>query len=126
MERIIATGLGILAISGVVSIIDISLFNFFMGLFLLGVGWNFGFIGATTLLTQSHSPEETGLVQGFNDFAVFGLVTIASVSSGMLMNCSGSSAIAGWTSVNVAMVPFLLLAGGALVWVMRLPKPRAS
>lgn len=126
VERIMATGLIILAISGVVSIVDISLFNFFAGLFLLGIGWNFGFIGATTMLTQSHRPEETGLVQGFNDFAVFGLVTIASVSSGALMNCSGSSAIAGWTSVNIAMVPFLLIAGGALIWLMRMPKSTAS
>ena len=116
---ILSIGLGILALSGVASIAQISLTNFFLGLFLLGVGWNFGFIGATTLLTQSHRPEETGLVQGFNDFAVFGFVTIASLSSGMLMNCSGSSAVQGWSYVNIAMVPFLILAGVALLWLAK-------
>ena len=116
---ILSIGLGILTLSGIASIAQISLTNFFLGLFLLGVGWNFGFIGATTLLTQSHRPEETGLVQGFNDFAVFGFVTIASLSSGMLMNCSGSTAIQGWSYVNVAMVPFLIMAGVALLWLTK-------
>lgn len=119
---ILSIGLVILALSGVASIVQISLTNFFLGLFLLGVGWNFGFIGATTLLTQSHRPEETGLVQGFNDFAVFGFVTIASLSSGMLMNCSGSSAIQGWSYVNIAMVPFLIMAGLALLWLGKMTR----
>ena len=119
---IISAGMLILAISGVASIANISLTNFFLGLFLLGVGWNFGFIGATTLLTLSHRPEETGLVQGFNDFAVFGFVTVASLSSGMLMNCSGSSAVQGWSYVNIAMVPFLILAGIALIWLSRMER----
>jgi len=53
---------------------------------LLGVGWNFGFIGATTMLASAHAPEERAKVQGLNDFLVFGLVTVASFSSGALMD----------------------------------------
>ena len=89
---------------------------------MLGVGWNFGFIGATTLLTTSIAPAERGRMQGLNDLIVFGGVTVASLSSGGLMNCSGSSAQAGWSAVNMAMLPFLVLAGGALVWLALRPK----
>ncbi|MEO1550205.1 MAG: MFS transporter [Pseudomonadota bacterium] len=116
VERIIALGLVILAAAGGVALAGVDLFNFFGALILLGFGWNFGFIGATAMLAASHSPAERGRAQGMNDFAVYGMVSIASLSSGVLMNCSGSSPIAGWIAVNLAMVPFLALAGGTLVW----------
>ena len=89
---------------------------------LLGVGWNFGFIGATTMLQSAHSPAERGRVQGLNDALVFGCVTVASLASGGLMNCSGGSVTAGWTAVNLAMIPLLALAGGALIWLALRPK----
>jgi len=54
---------------------------------------------------------------GLNDMVVFGSVTLASLASGGLMNCSGGSPIEGWTAVNLAMAPFLVLAGGAIVWL---------
>ena len=115
--KIIAAGLFILACAGAVALQDVNVENFFLALILLGVGWNFGFIGATTMLASAHNPEEKGIVQGMNDFFVFGGVTVASLSSGGLMNCSGGSPVEGWTSVNIAMVPFLTLAGGALIWL---------
>jgi len=99
-----------------------SLVSFYAALILLGLGWNFGFIGATTLLTSSHSDHERGVVQGLNDMVVFGSVTMASLASGGLMNCSGGSAIEGWTAVNIAMAPFLALAGGALIWLALRPR----
>ncbi|NBZ86100.1 MFS transporter [Stagnihabitans tardus] len=117
VEKIMGIGLFILAAAGAVAIAGVELENFFVALILLGIGWNFGFIGATTMLTASHSPEERGKMQGLNDFLVFGGVTIASMSSGGLMNCSGSSVIAGWQAVNLAMLPFLILAGGSLIWL---------
>ena len=117
VERIMATGLVILAGAGLVAMSGIDLEHFFAALILLGIGWNFGFIGATTLLTAAHEPSERGRMQGLNDFLVFGGVTIASFSSGGLMNCSGGSVQAGWTAVNMAMLPFLVLAGGALIWL---------
>lgn len=115
--RVITAGLVILGLAGVVALMGVALSNFFIALVLLGVGWNFGFIGATTLLTSTHAPHERGRAQGLNDTIVFGCVTLASLASGGLMNCSGGTAVNGWNSVNLAMVPFLLLAGGALVWL---------
>jgi MFS family permease len=116
-ERIVAIGLVILAGAGAVAISGVDLMNFFVALALLGLGWNFGFIGATTMLTAQQAPEERGRLQGLNDLVVFGGVTVASFSSGGLMNCSGGSVQAGWQAVNFAMLPFLVLAGGALIWL---------
>ena len=117
-ERIVATGLVILLAAGLVALEGVELTNFFGALVLLGLGWNFGFIGATTMLARSHAPSERGRVQGMNDAMVFGLVTVASLASGGLMNCSGGDVVQGWTAVNLAMAPFLALAGGALVWLV--------
>ncbi|KAA0920789.1 MFS transporter [Aquicoccus porphyridii] len=116
VKTIVATGLAILAGAGAVALQGVELENFYIALILLGVGWNFGFIGATTMLAGSHTPEERGRMQGMNDLIVFGGVTVASLASGGLMNCSGGDALAGWASVNLAMGPFLMLAGGALIW----------
>ena len=124
VERVIATGLVCLGIAGLVAISGVDLWHFYVTLVLLGIGWNFGFIGGTTMLAGAHAPHERGVVQGMNDFAVFGMVTVASLSSGLLMNCSGGDAVEGWTAVNIAMIPFLTLAGGALVWFVLRPKPR--
>ena len=126
VERIMAIGLVILAGAGVVAMAGVMLENFFGALILLGIGWNFGFIGATTMLTASHAPEERGRMQGMNDFLVFGGVTLASFSSGGLMNCSGGSVQGGWQAVNLAMLPFLILAGGALLWLWVRPRAVAN
>lgn len=126
-RSITAVGLAILAAAGGVALAGVALSNFFVALILLGVGWNFGFIGATSMLMAAHSPVERGRLQGMNDMIVFGCVTLASLASGGLMNCSGGSAVQGWTAVNIAMVPFLALAGGALIWLVLRPKaPRYS
>jgi MFS family permease len=115
--RIITIGLFILAMAGMVALAGVELSNFFVALILLGVGWNFGFIGATSLLATAHEPHERGRAQGLNDMIVFGCVTLASLASGGLMNCSGGSAVNGWGAVNLAMIPFLMIAGAALVWL---------
>ncbi len=116
-KRIVAAGLFFLGCAGLVALSGIALTNFFGTLILLGLGWNFGFIGATAMLSAAHSPAERGRVQGMNDFLVFGLVTLASAASGGLMNCSGGTAVQGWNAVNFAMVPLLVLAVVALVWL---------
>jgi MFS family permease len=121
-ERIVGVGLAILTLSGVVAFVGVDLINFFGALILLGLGWNFGFIGATAMLTASHTPAERGRMQGMNDFIVFGGVTLASLSSGGLMNCSGSSVVDGWHAVNMAMIPFLVLAGASLIWLSLRPR----
>jgi MFS family permease len=110
--RIIALGLMLLASGALVALEGIELLNFHVALALLGVGWNFGFIGATAMLAGAHLPEERARVQGLNDFLVMGLVTVASFSSGVLMSQIG------WQAVNLAMVPFLTLAAGGLIWLL--------
>ena len=116
-RTIIAIGLVILGAAGLAGLSGVELGNFYVALILLGIGWNFGYIGATSLLTTAHRPEERGRVQGMNDFAVFGMVALASLTSGGLMNCSGGDAVDGWQAVNLAMLPMLALAGGALIWL---------
>jgi MFS family permease len=123
VEKIIALGLTILAAAGAVALMGVALGHFFVAMVLLGIGWNFGFIGGTTLLAQSHAPAERGRIQGINDLIVFGGVTLASLSSGQLMNCSGADVQTGWQLVNLAMLPFLVLAGGALIWLALRPRP---
>ncbi|RFU14293.1 MFS transporter [Rhodobacteraceae bacterium W635] len=120
--NIVALGLFILAGAGGVALMGVDVEHFYIALILLGVGWNFGFIGATAMLQAAHAPEERGRVQGLNDMLVFGCVTVASLASGGLMNCSGGSVTAGWTAVNLAMIPFLALAGGALIWLALQPR----
>ncbi len=121
-ERVVGVGLAILAAAGAVALSGVELGHFFAALILLGIGWNFGFIGATTMLASAHAPEERGRIQGLNDLLVFGGVTLASLSSGRLMNCSGGTARQGWDMVNLAMLPFLVLAGGALIWLALRPR----
>lgn len=115
-EKIVAVGLGLLALCAVVAISGVTQYHFLVALVLLGLGWNFGFIGATDMLTSSHGPEERSTIQGFNDFCVFGMVTVASLSSGALLN-GFADVVTGWQAVNYAEAPFLALALGALTWL---------
>jgi len=130
VKTIMSAGLVILTAAGLAALAGVgfaeadqpSLLSFYVALILLGLGWNFGFIGATTLLTSSHSASERGVVQGLNDMIVFGSVTMASLASGGLMNCSGGVPIEGWSAVNFAMAPFLMLAAGAIIVLSKRPR----
>lgn len=115
-ERVVAFGLVLLGLTAVVALSGVTPAHFFVALVLLGIGWNFGFIGATDMLTSSHEPLERAKVQGLNDFLVFGLVTVASLNSGALLN-GFDNVVTGWNAVNYAVAPFLVLAAGALVWL---------
>ena len=121
-EKVVAIGLTILAAAGLVGLAGVDILNFYVALMLLGIGWNFGFIGASTMLSGAHSVEERGRIQGINDMIVFGCVTLASLSSGLFMNCSCSTVVAGWTAVNLAMIQLLALAGAALIWLVMRPQ----
>jgi predicted MFS family arabinose efflux permease len=110
VERIVLLGLGLIVASGLVAISGIALWNFWTGLVLLGVGWNFSFIGATTMVTQTHAPAERTKVQAFNDFLVFGSMAVASFASGQLL------AGFGWAAVNYVVFPTILAAAVLLIW----------
>jgi predicted MFS family arabinose efflux permease len=83
---------------------------FWIALFLLGTGWNFMFIGATTLLTTTYKAAEKAKTQALNDFIVFSVVALSSLSSGALLH------YLGWKAVNVAVIPLLLLATATTLW----------
>ena len=108
--RMIAIGLSLLLLCGIIGVTGVTLWHFWLELVLLGVGWNFGFIGATTLVTQCHQPNERNRVQAFNDFLVFGSMAIASFASGKLLDTFG------WNVVNEVIFPVVLAAGALLVW----------
>src|SRR5205823_13887555 len=91
-----------------------------IALALLGVGWNFAFIGATTLVTQCHRPEERNKVQSFNDFLIFGTMAIGSFASGKLL------ATLGWTAVNEVVFPTVLAAAALLIWLTLRERARAA
>ena len=110
VERIVALGFALIVIAAVIAIAGIGLWNFWIALTFLGVGWNFSFIGATTMVTQCHREGERNKVQAFNDFMVFGAVAVASFSSGKLL------ASVGWTVVNEVMLPVVLAAGVLMLW----------
>jgi predicted MFS family arabinose efflux permease len=88
----------------------LSVAHFWTALILLGIGWNFAFIGATTMVTHCHRPEERNKVQAFNDFLVFGSMALGSFASGTVL------ANYGWSAVNQVVFPTILAAAALLVW----------
>jgi len=106
--RIATVGLLLIGLSAAVGLGGIDVAHFWSTLVLLGLGWNFGFLGASALVLECHRPEEKTRVQSLNDFIVFGLMAIGSFSSGGLLSAFGWNAVL-W----VSFVP-LLLAAGAL------------
>jgi MFS family permease len=108
-ETIVATGLMLLIGSALLGLAGIQLFHFWGMLVLLGVGWNFAFVGATAMLTETYRPAERGRVEGFNDFVVFGSVAIASFFSGQILSTSG------WNTVNYIVMPIVAIALASLL-----------
>jgi MFS family permease len=110
--NIILAGIVLLFASIVAALVGTELVNFWVTLFLLGVGWNFMYVGGSALLTECHTPAERAKTQAANDFLVFVTMAISSLSSGLLLNASG------WHAVNYGSLPFLLLATLATLWLM--------
>ena len=96
----------------------ITVANFWWALATLGVGWNFLYIGGTTLLTETYRPEERAKAQGANDSAIFVMMAASSLTSGLIVTS------AGWDRVNYAALPLVALVGVAIVWLM--PQTRAE
>jgi MFS family permease len=112
-----AAGLLLIALAAGIGLSGITVAHFWATLILLGVGWNFGFIGATALVTECYRPEERTKVQAANDFLVFGSVALASFSSGKLLNAGG------WENVNWLVFPPVLVALALLAWQRRAKSP---
>lgn len=109
-EKVTAAGLLLTALAAVVGLSGLSVAHFWITLVLLGIGWNFGFIGATALVTDCYRPQERVKVQAANDFLVFGSVAIASFSSGGLLSAGG------WDSVNWLVFPPVAIALALVAW----------
>jgi len=101
-ERLIATGGALMVACIAVNVAGIEMANFLASLFLLGLGWNFMFIGGTTLLTRAHRPSEKAKVQGFNDLCLFTAVTVSAAASGALHEW------VTWQPVNLLALPLVL------------------
>jgi MFS family permease len=110
--NIILAGIVLLFVCIVAALTDTLLINFWLAMFLLGVGWNFMYVGGSALLTECHTPAERAKTQAANDFMVFATMAISSMSSGLLLSKSG------WHAVNLGSIPFLLLATAATIWLM--------
>jgi predicted MFS family arabinose efflux permease len=100
---VVAAGLLLEAAGAVVGLSGITAMHFWVTLIVLGIGWNFGFVGASALVLETHRPEERNKVQAFNDFLVFGTMALGSFSSGQLL------AKYGWSTVNWVVFPPVLL-----------------
>ena len=105
---VVAVGLGLIGAAGVVGLAGVDVAHFWLSLIVLGVGWNFGFVGASALVLECHNPEERTRVQSFNDFIVFGMVALGSFTSGGLLTSYG------WDTVLWVSFAPLTLASSAL------------
>lgn len=100
-----------------IALSGVTVSHFWFALVVLGIGWNFMFIGGTALLTETYEPQEKSRVQGFNDMLVFATMAVSSSSAGVLVNAKG------WEIVNYAALPFVTLALVAALWLLLRRKP---
>jgi MFS family permease len=120
VEKIIFIG-GLLMLGCIgVNLTGTTLWHFWLALFLLGLGWNFMFIGGTTMLTKTYNEAEKAKTQALNDFTVFTTVAFASLGAGILQHQLG------WIMVNISVIPFILICLLSIVWLKTKPKHAAS
>ena len=118
-EKIVASGMVILIGCALVALSGVELMNFWITLILLGIGWNFGFIGATSMITDTYTPSEKNKAQGANDLILFSTVAFASLMSGYVFNHYG------WDALVYIIFPVVALSLAALAWLLMLEKKQA-
>ncbi len=109
--NVMKAGAVLLVGSAGIVLAGLEFWNFYVGLILLGLGWNFLYIGATTLLTETYRPPEKAKVQAANDFIVFGTVAAAAAAAGWLQNTIG------WSAINASVLPLIVASFAALAWL---------
>ena len=114
--RVMLAGAALLLAAAAVSLAGSELWYFAVGLGLLGIGWNFLFVGSTTLLTTIPAEEEKAKVQSANDFLVYAVMVAATFSAGTLEE------LVGWRAVNMGAIPVVVLLGGLLTWFVIVEK----
>lgn len=122
LMTVMLVGVALNIVCVAIALSGVGVMHFWLALVLLGIGWNFMFVGATALLTESHTPAERAKVQGVNDSAIFITMIATSLASGALFT------IQGWQAMNMWAVPVLLLAGATVLWLawVRRHRPRAA
>jgi MFS family permease len=116
VRAILFTGVLLSLACVAIALSGIEVMHFWAALVLVGVGWNFMYLGGTTLLTETHAPAEKAKVQGANDMAIFITMAISSASSGWLFSARG------WEVMNYGAIPFLLLTGLAILFLRDRPR----
>jgi len=111
LTRVMLTGVALNFVCVAIALSGVDVMHFWSAMVMLGIGWNFMFVGATTLLTETHTASERAKVQGVNDAAIFLTMVMSSLSSGALFS------LQGWHLMNYYAVPFLALAGAGIVWI---------
>lgn len=121
LPQVMLTGVALNLVCVTIALAGIDVMHFWFAMTLLGVGWNFMFVGATMLLTETHTPAERAKVQGTNDAAIFMTLVASSLASGALFS------LQGWHAMNYYAIPVLVLAGAAIFWLMALRRePRLA
>jgi MFS family permease len=122
LMKIMLTGVVLNAVCVAIAISGVDVMHFWFAMTLLGVGWNFLFIGATALITECHTPAERAKVQGVNDAAISMTLVVSSMSAGALFTYQG------WLTMQLSALPFMALAGAGLIWLalQRRPAARAA
>ena len=114
--NVMLAGLAAMLASVVVGVTGTGVAHFWIMNFLIGIGWNFLFVGATDLLSACYAPAERDKVQGLNDFIVFGSTALASFAAGYLMDAYSPDAVAGWDAVNYLNIPAVIIVAAAVFW----------
>ncbi len=111
--QVISIGALLILACVAVNLTGVEVLQFWGGLVLLGVGWNFMYVGATTLLTETYRPEEQSRVQAFNEFMVFGTTAFTALASGAVFNALG------WQILNISIILPIIAAATAALWLVR-------
>jgi MFS family permease len=110
--QIMLWGVALNAATVAIALSGIEVAHFWLALFVLGVGWNFLYIGGTTLLTETYRPAEKAKAQGANDMLIFLVMATSSFASGMLLEANG------WATLNYLALPFVAVMAVAVLWLM--------
>lgn len=110
LQPVLLLGVALMAAAVAINVAGVTLAHFAVGLVMLGVGWNFLFVGATTWVTRIQTAATTARLQGVNDMFVFGTVAVTAMSSGWLLET------VGWAGLNLIVLPVLALAVGVVLW----------
>ncbi|MSP48791.1 MAG: MFS transporter [Alphaproteobacteria bacterium] len=118
--RILLAGAALLALAAAINLSGLEMLHFLSGLVLIGIGWNFLYVGGSTLVTETYAPAERAAAQGLNDFLVFSSSAAAAFSSGALQHQFG------WEAVNLGVLPVVAVSAAASLWLATIRKRAAT